>query len=132
MTLDHGRIQKGREITLAVELLSAPDSVPTYAVYNGDGLVLSGRLPADRQGEAYAFRLPLMLDGRFPDLGPHTAVLSWTVSGTPKAEARTFWITPGGSNDGAVIAMLAVRRPEAVRLIRQHDTGLTRQGRNPR
>lgn len=130
--LDLGRVWQGRELGVAVELTAAPDDVPACLVHGGAAVAECLRVPADQQGDVAAFRLPLRVGSKYPAFGPRTAVVYWTVAGVHKAAARTFWVIPGGDVRGAVIAMHTIRRPDATRLVRQLDSGLTVQGRNPR
>jgi hypothetical protein len=126
------RSQQGREWPLAVEIAADPDAVPTCVVCGVGAVVESFRVPADRRGEVAAFREPRFLGAKYDPPGVYLAAIYWTEQGVPAMAARTLVLTPGGDPLGAVISMLAVRRPDAVRLVKQHDSGTTTQGRNPR
>lgn len=139
--MELGFQQQGVELPLLVHALDAdgdpdlPQDNPVASVYAPDGtLAARVRLGCDQQGVVTGlFRRPLMLDGRFAATGLYAVSYSWQdSSGRACGETAQFLLRPGGHADGAVIGLRAVRRPQAVFLLRQTDAGVLARGKNPR
>lgn len=138
-----GRFQQGQELTLVLQCTTvagapnAPVLHPRVKIYRDASppvLIETVVLAADQQGvSTVLFRLSHQLTGLYGTAGRYLLVFSWQDSnGAGRSRLGSFTLLPGGSPDGAVIAMFHVRRPNAGYLIRQTDSGLLIRGKNPR
>jgi hypothetical protein len=138
-----GRFQQGEELPLTIQTVDGdglpadPTTLPVAKVYL-DGatptLLESFELAADLRGVDVAmFRLPLFLGLLYDTAGRHLVTISYIDSeGEAKVEVSSFTLLPGGSPDGAVVAMKYVERPDSRYLLWQTDGGRMVRGRNPR
>ncbi len=155
-----GRYRQGDELSLVIQCVdingsgawpikvtdifsSTGISNPPTVTFRGPGgtNVLSRVLPADLQGvRKGVFRLSQYLGTEFATTGSYAVFVRYTratinsgfFATAPIVLVGHFWLMAGGSPDGAVIAMRAVRRPNANWLIYQTDGGRLVRGRNPR
>lgn len=134
-----GDFQLGDRLPVAVLCTSAaglpqsPDEAPFASFCHADDTTPALSLalpPADPLNATGLFMLTVHADGRFKE-GDWTANVSWTVSGSPRAELRRFTILPGGHKDGSIVAMHHYRRPHADFLIQQTDGRKLLRGQNP-
>lgn len=137
-----GRVQQGQELPLALQCVDAtgapadPVGLPVATFYR-DGAtkmrIETRPIAADLRGvKAGAFRLSLFL-GELYTTGRHLIVFRWAdQNGVPHCQVATFMLLPGGSPDGAVIALKYVERPDSRYLMWQTDAGRLLRGRNPR
>jgi hypothetical protein len=136
-----GRYQRGQELPVAVRTLTAnapanPDAGPVLTIYRGDNppvQVYQRVMACDLQGVAAGtFRLGVFLGQAF-QAGHHLLVVRYPDGGgTSRVGVGSFDVLPGGSADGAVIALHPVERPSARFLVQQLDSGRLLRGRNPR
>jgi hypothetical protein len=138
-----GRFQQGVELPLALQCVNAagapddPQELPRLSIYR-DGasptLVETIEMAADLRGVATGFfRRGLFLDNLYGTAGRHLAVFKWQDSGgVAHCRVASFVLLPGGSADGAAIALKYVERPDASYLLYQTDAGRLIRGRNPR
>ena len=138
-----GRQQQGTELLLVLQCVDSADKsedpadVPVCSIYR-DGasptLIETVDLAADLRGVLSGlFRRPLFLGDSYGTAGRHLLVYRW-VDGAGRARQRvgSFYLLPGGSPDGAVIAVTYLSRPDARYLLYQTDGGQIIRGRNPR
>lgn len=137
-----GRFQQGAEVSLVLQCTDAsdtpdePSDCPVAQVYL-DGatpsLIETLSMPADLRGvETGLFRRPLFLGSAF-EAGRYLIVSKWNDSdGVAHVAMSAFHILPGGSSDGAVIAMAQMNRPESSFLVFQCDSGRILRKANPR
>ncbi len=107
----------------------SPASAPTITVWNDAGsVVYQGAIPpVDLTAGQGLFSRTLHLGPAF-SVGRHAVKVDY---GTRSAIAH-FEILPGGSTDGAVIAIAYVDRPHARFVVQQLDSGRIVRGREPR
>lgn len=138
---DLGTYLQGQELPLTLRAVGAgglpdlPRDNPVVSIYGPSGIVAARvRMACDLQGvETGFFRLPLPLGAPFGTTGTYTVIFSWMDSvGNARAATGTFILLPGGAADGAVIGLRSVRRPNAIYLMRQTDSGGLARGKNPR
>lgn len=138
-----GRYQQGVELPLTLQCVDAagapqdPAHDPVVTVYRDASppvLIQSIPLAADMRGVVTGFfRRPLFLNHLYGTAGRYLVVFRWQdADGVAHSRAGSFTLLPGGSSDGAVIAMAYVQRPDARYLVWQTDSGRLVRGRNPR
>lgn len=137
-----GRFQQGQEVPFVLQCTSAvgvPDDPlypPAVTIYQDANppVVVETRLmaAAERGVVAGLFRYPRFLVTGYA-AGRYLAIFRWTDSGgVSRMKVASFTINPGGSADGAVVALHHVGKPEAGYLIWQTDAGYIVRGKNPR
>jgi hypothetical protein len=134
-----GRYQLGEEVPLKLLCVNgagapvAPDAAPTVDIWRGATKVLAGAmLPTlDRAAATGLFRLGVFLGGAFSE-GRHTAVFRYRAGSYYGQAVEDFEVVPGGSRDGAVVAVHWYERPHAGFVVQQLDSGKLTRGRNPR
>lgn len=138
-----GRYQQGVELPLVLQCVDAdgapedPLFDPVVSIYrDGEPPVVVQTLPlaADLRGVATGlFRLPVFLNHLYTTAGRYLVVFRWQdQAGGAHSIPGAFMLLPGGSPDGAVLALKYVQRPDARYLIFQCDSGQLVRGRNPR
>lgn len=137
-----GRFQRGQELVVVARCLTAlepddPTAAPVLTIYRGASPPVQAYqavMAADQRGvEEGAFRLAVFLGQAFVGTGRHLVVVRYPDGGgTARVGVGSFHLTPGGSADGAVIALHPVERPNARFLVQQLDSGRLLRGRNPR
>lgn len=134
-----GRYQVGTELPLVFRATrgGAPDVPLVHPVFEfrtaAMALIGATRVPADDQGVTVGmFRGPLFVGSQFAP-GRVWVFVRWTdSSGAPRVEVQAVDVAPGGSPDGAIIALHTVERPNALSLVYITDAGLLARGINPR
>jgi hypothetical protein len=132
-----GRHQLGEEIVIQAvcrdgdDVPIFPDAAPTIDVWQGATLVYSGlpMFPTERTIVTGLFTRPIRLAGIA--LGTYNCVIRWRESTFNGVSLASFAIVAGGNSDGACIAMTYFSPPNGQFLVRQLDSGLIRQGKNP-
>lgn len=132
-----GFAQLGDTVVLSVTTLDlpggivVPDDVPTARVYRGTHFVEARRVPVlDRYNQHGRFQLPLFLGPAY-QLGYHSVLFSYAVSGVALASFVGFTIKDGGDSGGGLISMVSYRRPETQYIVAQLQSGRLVSGRSP-
>lgn len=138
-----GRFQQGEELPLTLQCIDStfvpadPLYEPVATIYR-DGapptLIETRYLAADLRGvQDGLFRLPLFLGQVYSTAGRYLVIFRWQDAGfNAHSMVASFTLLPGGSPDGAVIALKYVERPDSRYLLFQTDGGRLVRGRNPR
>jgi hypothetical protein len=135
-----GSFQLGQEVTYRVHsrtaagVPAAPDAAPLARVLAQDGdPVRSGlKVPSrDYPRTVGLFEGRLQLDEDF-DVGLHSVVVTWAVSGVAKAQDFYFTVLPGGNGSGQVTSLYSHPRPNANYVVQGRDSGRIYKGKNPR
>lgn len=138
-----GRLQQGEELRLVLQCTDAsgtpadPAVDPVVTIYRDVAgvptFVESVKLAGCERGVVDGlFRKPHFLGSRYSNAGRYLLVYRWQVGANGFTRAGSFFLIPGGSADGAAIAMSFVARPDANHLLTQTDSGQLVRGRNPR
>jgi hypothetical protein len=134
-----GRFQQGTELPVVVQCEAAgspawPLAAPTLSVFGPTGVQFDRVMGAAMQGVTPGtFRLSQYLGLAFAATGMYGVVVRYTDAlGQGRMQTGSFYLLPGGSPDGAVVAMQQVRRPAGQYLLWQTDSGRLVRGLNPR
>lgn len=138
-----GRFQQGEEVPLVCVTTDRngapidPPDVPWAAIYLDGGvreLVETRQMAATLRGiETGVFRLPLLLGTKYATAGRYVVLFKWLdQNNRAHCIPTSFTLNPGGSPDGAVIALHYLERPDSRYVMYQTDAGRLVRGRNPR
>ncbi len=134
-----GRFQQGTELPVVVQCEADgspawPAAAPTLTVIGPAGVCLDRVMGAGMQGvTAGTFRLSQFLGPAFAAAGLYSLLVRYTdAAGQGRLLTGWFNLLPGGSPDGAVVAMQQVKRPAGQYLLWQTDSGRLVRGLNPR
>lgn len=120
--------------------LSFDDASPTVEIFRTNDaieLVYASKMMAayEHPGIAGMFRLNVLLNSVFNEVGYYTAVISWHYeTGDNPLIVRycPFEILPGGSSNGTITAMAEVARPDKRFLLCGTSAGRLMRRKNPR
>lgn len=138
-----GRLQQGEELLLSLQCADAsgtpadPAVDPVVTIYRDASgsltFVESVKLAGCERGVVDGlFRKPHFLGSLYSNAGRYLLVYRWQIGANAFTGVGSFFLLPGGSGDGAAIAMSFVSRPDANHLLVQTDSGQLVRGRNPR
>lgn len=101
-------------------------------LYNSSGAIIEAvpLHPKNRFGGNFDFTASLRLSASYTP-GHYLVLYQWSVSASPFARYDTFEVLSGGDEDGQVIAMHFIDRPEARYVLYQTESGEINAGRNP-
>ena len=133
-----GRYQIGQVVPISVVTADAsdnpsdPDDVPIARIYRGSTFVASARMSVrDRFSQRAYFDHQLRLMGGDYQVGQHTVIYTYKISGSAIAKQSHFQVVPGGDEGGTVISMTTYKRPEAQFVVAQLTSGRLVFGRGP-
>lgn len=136
-----GRIQIGHHLNFFLQTVDGsgnpamPDTNPFLKIFSpANAIVLAAKVPVvDRRIDLGLFRACIFLG--FPlefTEGQHSWTFSYVVGGTAKTETGTFEIIPGGHEDGCILSMYYLHKPEKDSLVMQVESGKVIRKSNPR
>lgn len=138
-----GKYQQGSEIPLTLQCVDVDDAPDVPSTHPVARVLFDSATPThletrklgacDQGIKDGVFRLSLFLGSLYSTAGRYLVVFKWSDSDSvAHTRISYFTVNPGGSPEGATIAMHSVERPNAGYLLRQTDSGEIIRSKNPR